>query len=81
MQNALLRLHTLFEEAGYWWEIILQGLEVAGTSIAQDNFKKEFLDEYFLTDVCNREEIEFLELKRGNMYVTNYTTKFEELSR
>lgn len=33
MQNALLRLHTLFEEAGYSWEIILQGLEAVGIAI------------------------------------------------
>lgn len=69
----------LSKEVGYWWEFFCRGLEYSGIAIAWDNFKKEFLDEYFPTGVHKCKEIELLELKRGNMYVTDYTIKFEEL--
>lgn len=42
-------------------------------------FRVKFLDKYFPEDVCNKKEIEFLELKQGNMIVVEYTAKFEEL--
>jgi len=44
-------------------------------------FIEEFLGKHFLADVCNKKEIEFLELKQGSMSVSKYATKFEELSR
>lgn len=34
---------------------------------------------YFLEDVCDKKEIEFLELKQGNSTVVEYAAKFEEL--
>lgn len=37
------------------------------------------MDKYFLVDVRSRNEIEFLELKQGNMIVIDYAAKFEEL--
>jgi len=36
---------------------------------------------YFEDDVISKKEIEFLELKQGNMSVNYYAPKFEELSR
>ncbi|XP_050889137.1 uncharacterized protein LOC127094338 [Lathyrus oleraceus] len=71
----------LFEETEFWWEKTRQGLEVAGTAINWDNFKKEFLDKYFPSNICKCKEIEFLELKQGNMSVDDYAAKFQELSR
>ncbi|XP_050894464.1 uncharacterized protein LOC127101169 [Lathyrus oleraceus] len=41
----------------------------------------DFLDKYFRADVPNPKEIEFLELKQGNMSMVDYAAKFEELSR
>lgn len=40
-----------------------------------------FLENYFSTDIRIKKEIEFLELKQGNMTVADYAPKFEELSR
>lgn len=34
-----------------------------------------------MVDVRGRKEVEFIELKKGNMLVADYATKFEELSR
>lgn len=31
--------------------------------------------------ICSKKDIEFLELKQGNMTITDYAAKFEELSR
>ena len=44
-------------------------------------FREEFLGKYFPVDARNKKEIEFLELKQGNMSVPEYAAKFEELSR
>nr|ABD28304.1 gag polyprotein-related [Medicago truncatula] len=42
---------------------------------------REFLRRYFPEDVRGKKEIEFLELKQGNMSVTEYAAKFVELSK
>jgi len=39
------------------------------------------LEKYFHEDVRNKKEMEFLELKQGNMTVAEYATKLEELVR
>ncbi|XP_050908642.1 uncharacterized protein LOC127122334 [Lathyrus oleraceus] len=80
-QKVLFGPHMLYEEVKNWWENTRQRLEVVGIAITSSNFKNEFLDKYFPADVCNHMEIEFLELKQGNMYVANYAAMFEKLSR
>jgi len=40
-----------------------------------------FLEKYFPEDVRNNKEMDFLELKQGNMTVAEYATKFKELVR
>lgn len=42
-------------------------------------FRVKILEKYFPEDVCSKNEIEFLELKQGNMTVVEYATKFKEL--
>lgn len=44
-------------------------------------FRAEFLENYFPVDVRSKKNIEFLELKKENMTIMDYATKFEELSR
>jgi len=39
------------------------------------------LEKYFPEDVRNKKEMEFLELKQGNMTMAEYAAKFEELVR
>ena len=69
------------EEAKYWWENTRQCLETKGQDVTWDVFKRVFLEKYFLEDVRNKKEMEFLELKQGNMTVAEYAAKFEELVR
>jgi len=44
-------------------------------------FRREFLDRYFPEDVRGKKEIEFLELKQGDMSVTENAAKFVELAK
>ena len=67
----------LFEEVKYWWDNTSQRMEVANAEITWADFKNELFDKYFPIDVHNRKEIEFLELKQGNMTVVDYAGKFE----
>ncbi|XP_058783575.1 uncharacterized protein LOC131658280 [Vicia villosa] len=60
---------------------LLDELEVAGVTITCDVFRREFLRRYFPEDVRGRKEIEFLELKQGNMTVPEYESKFVELEK
>lgn len=63
VHKVLFGSHMLSEEAKVCWENTHQRLEAAGIAITWNNFKSEFLDKYFPTDVRNRKEIEFLELE------------------
>jgi hypothetical protein len=75
-QKVRLGTHMLIGEAGDWWENARPRLEVAGIEITWDIFKGEFLGKYFPEDVRARKEVEFLELKQGNMTVAEYAAKF-----
>lgn len=44
-------------------------------------FRREFLSRYSPEDVRGKKEIEFLELKQGNMSVTEYAAKFVEFAK
>ncbi|XP_057426068.1 uncharacterized protein LOC130719458 [Lotus japonicus] len=55
-------------------------LENEGREINWFTFKEIFLEKYLPKDVRNKKEMEFLELKQGNMSVGEYAAKFEELA-
>src|SRR3954470_17018803 len=73
--------HMLAVEADDWWLETRQRLEVAGEEITWVVFRREFLRKYYPEDVRGKKEIEFLELKQGNMSVTEYAAKFTELAK
>ncbi|XP_020208859.1 uncharacterized protein LOC109793795 [Cajanus cajan] len=52
-----------------------------GVQLNWDNFKRLFLEKYFLDDVRSQKEVEFLELKQGNDTVAEYAAKFDALVR
>ncbi|XP_058741098.1 uncharacterized protein LOC131613447 [Vicia villosa] len=68
-------------EADDWWLETRQRLEVAGEEITWVVFRREFLRKYCPEDVRGKKEIEFLELKQGNMSETEYAAKFTELAK
>ena len=71
--------HMLREEADDWWISTRYVWEATGEVVTWALFKREFLRKYFPEDVRGKKEVEFLELKQGNMSVTDYTAKFVEL--
>ncbi|XP_058762909.1 uncharacterized protein LOC131636300 [Vicia villosa] len=62
-----------------WWDNSRQRMEAAGTAITWVVFWAEFLEKNFPEDARSKREIEFLELKQGNMTVDEYAARFEEL--
>lgn len=78
-QKVQFGLHMLTTEADDWWSNTLQRLEATGSEITWVVFKGEFLEQYFLEDVCGKKDIKFLELKQGNSDVVEYAAKFKEL--
>ena len=66
-------------EANYWWETarIMEATQV----ITWDRFRTMFLEKYFPTYMMDKMEMKFLELKQGNMLVSEYEARFTELSR
>jgi len=73
--------HMQAKEVDDWWVSILPTLEQGGGVVNWVVFRREFLDIYFSEYVREKKEIEFLELKQGNMSVTEYAGKFVELAK
>jgi len=80
-QMVLFGTHMLAEEAYDWWVNVLPILENGGGVVTWAVFRREFLNRYFPKDVRGKKEIEFLELKQGDMSVTEYAAKFVELAK
>ncbi|XP_050919616.1 uncharacterized protein LOC127137174 [Lathyrus oleraceus] len=73
--------HKLSGEVDDWWVDTRLRLETAGEEITREVFRREFLRKYYPEDVRGKKEIEFLELKQGNLSVTEYAAKFTELAK
>lgn len=71
--------YFLKNEASYWWESV-KARETTEV-IAWVRFKELFLEKYFPDYMHDQMELKFLELKQGNMSVSEYETKFTELAR
>ncbi|XP_027337158.1 uncharacterized protein LOC113850827 [Abrus precatorius] len=71
----------LVGEAKHWWRIARQQLVTDATAIDWPTFRRRFLEKYFPEDLRRRKELEFFNLKQGNMSVGEYAAKFDELSR
>ena len=71
--------HMLAEEVDDWWVSTQPILQNEGAVITWAVFRREFLRRYFPEDVRGNKEIEFLELKQGDMSITEYAAKFVEL--
>jgi len=68
--------HMLDEEADYWWVSTRPLLENGVEGVTWAVFRREFLSRYFPEDVRRKKEIEYPELKQGDMSVTEYATRF-----
>ncbi|XP_015950370.1 uncharacterized protein LOC107475252 [Arachis duranensis] len=66
-------------EAQHWWQGMRCILQPDGVVIFWDLFQTEFYKKYFPSSVKNAKKLEPLQLKQGQMTVTEYTSRFEEL--
>ena len=63
-----------------WWETAQRIMVARDMEMTWENFKQVMLEKYLSLSYKVRKEQEFLHLKQGNMSVTEFTKKFEELS-
>jgi hypothetical protein len=80
-QKVRFGTHMLAEEGDDWWVSLLPVLEQDGAVVTCAVFRREFLNRYFPEYVRRKKEIEFLELKQGDMSVTEYAAKFVKLAK
>ncbi|XP_016164718.1 uncharacterized protein LOC107607260 [Arachis ipaensis] len=71
----------LRNDAQHWWQGVLQLLGREAINITWEEFSAEFHKKYFPQYFCTAKELELLQLRQGNMTVTEYTRKFEDLCR
>nr|KYP41907.1 Transposon Ty3-I Gag-Pol polyprotein [Cajanus cajan] len=74
-------VYILVGEASFWWKGAQAMMEARGGMGNWENFKKVFLEKYFLDSARYAKEAEFFRLKQGNMSVQEYVVKFEHLAR
>ncbi|XP_028067741.1 uncharacterized protein LOC114270443 [Camellia sinensis] len=79
VDRIALAIFELDDEADHWWVLIKNTRDVANMSWNQ--FKELFLNKYFPSTVRQERVREFQNLEQGNMTVTQYAAKFEELAR
>ncbi|XP_057418898.1 uncharacterized protein LOC130713116 [Lotus japonicus] len=72
--------YLLEGEAETWWTQAKPRM-IQANLMTWIEFKRVFLEKYFPEDVKARKEVEFLELKQGNMTIGQYAAKFEELAQ
>ena len=80
-QKVQFDMHMLAKEPDDWWINTCQVLDVATEVVTWVVFSREFLRKYFPEDVRGKKEVEFLELKQGNLSVTEYASSFVELAK
>ncbi|XP_015935303.1 uncharacterized protein LOC107461329 [Arachis duranensis] len=68
-------------EAQYWWQGTRRILQPDGAAIPWEVFRTEFYKKCFPNSARNAKELELMQLKKGQMTVTEYTSRFEELCR
>ncbi|KAF7800737.1 Transposon Ty3-G Gag-Pol polyprotein [Senna tora] len=73
-------IYLLASEAENWWKGAQQLIGARGTQLTWENFKIAFFENYYLVSVRNQNEIEFMQVKQGNMPFEEFITKYEELS-
>ncbi|XP_015971716.1 uncharacterized protein LOC107495136 [Arachis duranensis] len=73
--------YLLQGEAQHWWQGVRRILQPDGVVISWELFREEFYKKYFSSSARNAKELELLQLKQGQMTITEYTSRFEELCR
>jgi hypothetical protein len=80
-QKMDLATYKLHGESEHWWHEYRQEMEESEMPVTWELFQGAFLENYFPSNLKDKKEIEFLELKQGEMTIGQYVAKFEELAR
>ncbi|XP_022856963.1 uncharacterized protein LOC111378030 [Olea europaea var. sylvestris] len=81
-QKVLCAEFMLIGAAGHWWESVSRTrTEEQQRNLTWEQFKDEALAKYFPQALRDFKESEFLQLRQGNMSLTDYERQFEQLSR
>ncbi|XP_047336933.1 uncharacterized protein LOC124940453 [Impatiens glandulifera] len=75
---------TIFQlqgNASDWWELKKQTYERDTSTLSCDTFKKDFYNTYFPKSLRPEKEMEFINLKQGNMTITEYQARFVDLAK
>lgn len=62
-----------------WWDSASTLMTSQWAPRDWENFKTTFLDKYFPSSLKTQKEFEFQQLRQGNMSVTKYAEKFENM--
>jgi len=68
-------------EAEHWWEMVKGGAKSSREEISWKFLIKKFNEKYIPRVAKDKLAIEFQELKKGRMSVSQYDIKFTQLSR
>ncbi|KAF7801226.1 hypothetical protein G2W53_044506 [Senna tora] len=79
-QKVEYAISMLASEAENWWKGARELMEARGTQITWENFKISFFEKYYPASVRNQKEIEFMQMKQGNMPFEEFIAKYEESS-
>ncbi|XP_057740183.1 uncharacterized protein LOC130957331 [Arachis stenosperma] len=78
-QRVEFATYQLTGEAQHWWQGTRRLLQQDDNAVPWNAFQLEFYKKYFPNSVKIAKELELLQLKPGQIYVSKYTNKFEEL--
>ncbi|XP_016195245.1 uncharacterized protein LOC107636236 [Arachis ipaensis] len=81
---TFLKIHPLIfggttNPTEYWWQGTRRLLQQGDAAIPWNTFRTKFYKKYFPNSVRTAKELELLQLKLGQMTVTEYMNMFEEL--
>jgi hypothetical protein len=79
-EKVLLALHQLIGSADDWWDANVKAHEEPDT-INWNEFKMVFRSHHVPQGVIKLKKKEFQDLKQGSMTVSEYVTRFTQLSR
>ncbi|XP_058784524.1 uncharacterized protein LOC131659333 [Vicia villosa] len=79
-EKVIFATQKMTEPAARWWKTASTIFTTQGIPMDWQHFKTAFLEKYFPNSVRTQKEREFQNFKQGNMSVSEYDDKFEDLA-
>lgn len=71
--------HKMKGTKAKWWTSTMNRMMNLGILKDWEHFKATFLDKYFSRNLRSQKELEFQQLRQGNVFVVEYAEKFEDM--